>query len=49
MFGRWEGKVAAVILTGLTKGAEAIGWCNELWDNEMGTKQAGKILDWKGS
>ena len=54
MFGMWEGKVAAALLRGLTiltilKGAEVIGWCNELWDNETGTKQADKIVDWKGS
>ena len=50
MFGMWEGKVAVVILTGLTQGAEVTtGWCNELWDIEMGTEQAGKAVKRKGS
>ena len=43
-------KVAVVILTGLTLGAEVTtGWCNELWDIETGTEQAGKAVERKGS
>ena len=46
----WEGKVAVVILTGLTQSAEVTaGWCNEQWDIEMGTEQAGKTVKWKDS
>ena len=42
MFGMWEGEVEVVILTALTQSAEVTtGWCNELWDTETGTEQAG--------
>ena len=48
MFVMWERKVAVVILTGLTQGAEVTtGWYNELWDTEMGTEQACKAVERK--
>ena len=52
IFGMWEGKVAVAILTGLTSGRGAevtTSCCNELWDIETGTKQAGKTVKRKGS
>ena len=50
MFDMWEGKVVSVILAGLTQGAEVTtDWCNELWDIETGTEQAGKTVKQAGS
>ena len=50
MFGMWKGKVAVVTLTGLTQGAKVTtGWCNDLWDIETDTEQAGKTGKRKGS
>ena len=48
MFGICELKVAVVILTVRTHGAEATtGWQNELSETETGTKQTGKTVERK--
>ena len=50
MFVMSKGKVAVVILTWLTQGAEVTtGYYNELWDIEMNTEQAGTTVEQKGS